>query len=129
MAKNNRLTDAHRAFIHTAGFAAGIVPIEDSTHDMRRAFASLPEEEQRKLKRKFRKMWRKILRAKVGDSGGKKKQSLEMAYGKGAKIPTKHQRNARKQLVAAHLEEEVVKPMLEQFQNMPKKKAKPKTDG
>ena len=129
MAKNDRLTDAERAFIHAAGFQAGIVPIEVHTHDMRRALAGLPDEEARKLKRKFRKLWRKIMRAKNGASKTTgQKTKLQSQLGLGKKIPTKGERNARKELVAKTLHDEKVKPMLEQFHKSPKRKDKNATD-
>lgn len=129
MAKNERLTDVHRAFIHTAGFSAGIVPMENTEHDMRRALSLLPEEEQKKMKRKFRKLWRKLLRAEKQKPGRTKNQAAntERSVGKGKKIPTKAERNARKRLVATHLEETVVQPMLEKMHKLPKRAAT-KTD-
>ena len=40
----------------------GIVPIEDTHHDVNKFLASLPAAEARKMRRKFRKLWRRAAR-------------------------------------------------------------------
>lgn len=44
---------------------AGIMPTENWHHDMNRLMGALSPDEQRRLRRKFRKLWRKALKAEI----------------------------------------------------------------
>ena len=69
---------------------AGVAPIEDFGHDFNRILASHPPEEARRLKRKFRKLWR---------TAAKKEKGHARRCGLGAEEPTKSQKRNRKLLV------------------------------
>jgi|LauGreDrversion4_2_1035121.scaffolds.fasta_scaffold75434_2 hypothetical protein len=73
--------------------SVGIVPIDiRRTHkDFNRYLASLPPDEARKMKRKFRKLWRKF----VKNPKGVKSHYLQQ-LGKGAENPTRRQKQMRK---------------------------------
>lgn len=105
--------DVDRALISAAGFESGIVPIEHPEHDMTRILSQLPAEESLKMKRRFRKLWRKMVKAekKPGVQAGLARQA-----GMGAKKPTKAQKLARKRLVYAQLWREIIAPALERFE-------------
>ena len=53
------LRDVDRTFIQTVMFQCGILPMEKTDLDMRRALAQMTPEDARIVKRKFRKLWRK----------------------------------------------------------------------
>lgn len=87
---------------------AGIMPWESNTHDMNRLLSGLTPEESRKLRRKFRKLWRKKLAEKKNDLAGRVKNpdmAKRMAsdedkrLGKGQAKPTKEQRRRRREML------------------------------
>lgn len=49
-------------FTTTLYHTMGIVPIYDKSKDVNRQLAELPPDEARKMKRKFRKIWRRLAR-------------------------------------------------------------------
>lgn len=102
-------------------FEAGILPMEKTTLDMRRALQQLSPEEARVLKRKFRKAWRKAMRKEVGNPTGKraeaKAQAAKTRLGVGKHVPSRAERNARKQLVFDQFWEEIIGPLIENFEN------------
>lgn len=112
--KNPNLTDAARAFIHSAGFAEGIVPMEDTRMDVRRALECLPADESRKMKRKFRKLWRK--QAERLKANPRESLSNLMTPNQ---APSRLQKQARKDAVWTTIQKARVEPMLEQFKNIP----------
>lgn len=85
----NPLLDVLRS---TAYHNLGIVPITDTSSDVNQVLAQLPPEEARKMRRKFRKLWR----AAVKSSRGKYRTSMEKHTGFGATIPNKTHRRCRK---------------------------------
>jgi len=119
--KPTNLRDVDRAFIQAVMFESGILPMEKTTLDMRRALHQLSPEEARKLKRKFRKLWRKAMRKEVGDPKGKRAEAKEQAtktrLGVGKHVPSRAERNARKQLVFDQFWQEIIGPLIENFEN------------
>jgi hypothetical protein len=110
-----------RAFIQTVMFELGILPMERTTLDMRRALEQLDADEARQLKRKFRKMWRKAMRKEVGNPKGRNSTTKERVtrsrLGVGKHIPSRAERNARKQLVFDQVWKELIAPLIENFEN------------
>lgn len=83
--QNSVISNIMRAAVY---HQLGVAPIERHYHDMDRVLKDLPPEEQRAMKRKFRKLWRqaaKQLKAKVPLGQGQ--------------IPTRTQKNNRKAAV------------------------------
>ena len=74
----------------------GVAPIEQVSHDVNKILASLPPEEARKLKRRFRKLWRAA--ARDGKAGAQKRR-----LGFGEKNPTKSQKTNRKAFLMGHV--------------------------
>lgn len=113
------LRDVDRAIISSVMFEAGIVPMEKTDLDMRRALAQLPPEEARAAKRKFRKLWRKALRAQLGSTNKKNHEARAKAakakLGVGKHVPSRLERNARKQLVFDEMWEETIEPLIKNF--------------
>lgn len=70
---------------------AGVVPVNVFTHDFNRTLSTLPPDEARRLKRKFRKLWR---------TEAKREKHAGRRCGLGAPEPTKHQKKERKLYVA-----------------------------
>ena len=121
------LRPVDKAFIHNVMFEMGILPIEDPTLDMRVPLRQLPPEEARVIKRKFRKLWRKYMRAEVGNPTSKqaevKTKAAEQKFGVKKPVPSRHERLARKRLVYEHVWNEFIVPMLVKFEN-PERDAK-----
>lgn len=115
--ENLRAVD--RAIIQSVMFQCGILPMEKTDLDMRRALQQLNPEEARTLKRKFRKLWRKAMRAQVG--AGKSKEVREDAakrkLGVGKHVPSRAERTERKKLVFNLLWEQVIEPLITKFEN------------
>lgn len=105
-----------RAFIHSVMFGAGIVPIEDPKMDIRRALGQLTADESRVLKRKFRKLWRKYMKAESGKTNFKTNRVLG-ALGVGKRVPSRSEKLARKKLVYEQMWYNHIVPMLERFEN------------
>lgn len=99
---------ADRALIYAVMLEHGIVPIEDPTFDMRRALATLPPEEARAIKRRFRKMWRKL---------AKQDKKAAASAGLGKDAPSRLDRTTRKRLVLEQLWANKITPMLDRFEN------------
>ena len=108
-----------RLLINTVMFDADILPMERTDLDMRRALSQLPAEEAHKLKRKFRKMWRKAMKAEIAGAGPSNRavpeKMLKQRLGAGKALPSRAERNARKQLVFDSLWKEVIEPVLKKF--------------
>lgn len=114
------LRDVDRAFIQAVMFQLGILPMEKTNLDMRRALQQLTPDEARTLKRKFRKLWRKAMRAEIGNGPNTRETKERIAkhkYGVGKHVPSRAQRTARKQLVFNVLWQQVIEPMLKNFEN------------
>lgn len=105
-----------RVIMTTLMFNRGLIPIENTMHDVGRVLKQLPATDALKAKRKFRKEWRKLAkkRAKAMKNGEKRTSRM---YGIGNKNPTRWEREARKRLVVTHLYEEIAKPIIDRFEN------------
>jgi hypothetical protein len=126
------LRDVDRAFIHAVMFELGILPMESTTLDMERALKQLSPDEQRQLKRKFRKMWRKAMKKEVGSPKGKRADAKELLaktrLGVGKKTPSRQELNARKQLVFDQVWNAYIAPLIANFESAGEKfgkRAKP----
>lgn len=94
--------------------SAGIVPIETTHHDFNRMLASLPEEEARMMKRKFRKLWRKFAKA---PKKGTPSHYVSQSMGLGKTEPTRANMNTRKREVHRRIMLDVVLPMRNKIMN------------
>lgn len=114
--KGADLRDVDRALLHSACFEQGIVPIEDPALDIRRALRTLPPEEARVMKRKFRKLWRRYL-AEANKKNPKSKATQTRALGMSKHTPSRQERLERKKLVFEMIWREVVEPALKRFES------------
>ncbi len=121
------LKETERAVLMTVMFQAGILPLEDAQHDQRRVLEQMDPAEARKLKRKFRKVWRKLAKqegiksasktvAAATDLKTRQNSYMERQYGKGKNNPSRHERQQRKKLVQEHFYGELVRPILDRFE-------------
>ena len=108
--KNNLILDF---LMKAAAHEAGIVPLEKTHHDFNRILASLPPEEARAMKRKFRKLWRKVAKAKPTKNSRLKR----ITTGLGTANPTRSQKNNRKHAVYMHLWLEAAMPLHKKIEN------------
>lgn len=113
------LREVDRAIIQAVMFNRGIVPMEQTTFDMRRALAQLPPEEARVLKRKFRKEWRRALKSMNTTPSRSTHQADadKRRLGVGKTVPSRSERNARKQLVFNELWQTIICQLIENFEN------------
>lgn len=104
-----------RMFIHYVALELGIVPLEDVDVDIRTGLSQLSPEEARRMKRKFRKLWRRYAREEEGRSVYNKKYA-RMRLGMGTRVPSRAQKKARKELVRRRLWEEFIAPQIKRFE-------------
>lgn len=95
----------------TALISLGIAPIGSTHDDVNRALDKLPPDEARRMKRKFRKLWRKFVAA---ETKGRRRSRQEAVTGKGQLVPTRRQKIARKSLVNHKILHDVVMPLVRQ---------------
>lgn len=80
----------------------GIVPLgaegADCWQDINKVLAALPPAEARKMKRKFRKEWRRLVKREL-NHGGKKGRQEARVTGLGLTTPTRSHKNNRKHKV------------------------------
>lgn len=119
--RRDALRPVDKAFIHSVMFDLGIVPIEDPVLDMRVPIKQLTAEEARVVKRKFRKLWRKCMKKKIGNPTGKggeyRESSTKRDLGVGKKVPSRRERLERKRMVFNQIWNDVIVPMLTKFEN------------
>jgi len=101
-----------KIFRDAAAHGLGIAPLsyESLRQDMGQVLASLPPEEARKAKRKFRKLWRKAVRRK--QQSGKYSHYIQRAAGLGDPHPRPGHKFYRKSEVIRMIEAEIVEPMI-----------------
>lgn len=114
---NKRLREVERALIHAVMFEAGIVPMEEPRHDMRRALEQLPPDEARAMKRKFRKLWRRAMRDKLVGLKAPQVRFVKRVLGVGQQSPSRAVRTARKEMVFDAMWETTILPFLTRFHN------------
>jgi hypothetical protein len=89
----------------------GVAPIDSVPYDMNRILASLPPDEARKLRRRFRKLWRSAAKAKTSSSSRPEKE--KRIFGLGAEKPSKSQKANRKALLMGRVIREAEKRIKE----------------
>lgn len=115
--KNQLMSDAERMFVHTVMFQAGIVPMENAAMDVRRALQDVDPDAARKLKRKFRKLWRKAMRAKLVSNPIRRAEVVIDSVTKKGAPPTRRQKLHRKQIVTEALRP-AVDGLMQQFKTI-----------
>ena len=109
-------------FLYNVCFQEGIVPLDPPHYNtsIAKALADLPEEESRKMKRKFRKLWRKARKNLLSEKNQNSRNFVGDAdfltwyYGEAGSPPSREQLARRKNLVAADMRkkaQELVKAM------------------
>lgn len=102
--KNKDLNEAERLLLHEVMFEMGIIPMETPSMDVSRVLKQLPEAEARKLKRKFRKLWRKHR----NDSGIQSKRGT---------APTRWEKRGRKSVIWHSVMSQKVHPAIDNLVN------------
>jgi len=96
-----------QALMAQEAYDAGVVPntFDKMKHDMNRLLADLPPEESRKLRRRFRKMWRNLIRKNLRPNSNDLILSSAQAHraGLGVISPTSDHALSRKGLVLSEL--------------------------
>lgn len=91
---------------------AGIAPTSAETLDFNRVLEALPPEEARKMRRKFRKLWRAL--------AANSRPAQKRAVGLGKRNPTKQNKRARQVLVRGKIMESVGKTLRSMAQDKDK---------
>ena len=99
---SSRLNQLEKILMQNLYITAGLAPCVDVFQDMSKTLASLSADEQKKSKRKFRKMWRKLAASKNHPFYATKSLGLGSAH------PTKAQKKARKYEVDVHLTRKMI---------------------
>lgn len=92
-----------RMLQNIAFHSMGIVPLVDLDHDVKKSLETLPADEARKMRRKFRKQWRKQA---CGDDVWQASM-----LGLGQKFPSARDKKHRKIQVLVHVQNRVVRSM------------------
>lgn len=118
--KRTSLRDVDRAFIYHVMFEAGIVPMETPDMDMTRPLKDTSPEEARVLKRKFRKVWRRLVKKQLAAKSTPKslKDRTKKNLGVGNKTPSRAEKLARKAMVFEEFWRTKVQPMLQDFEKV-----------
>lgn len=129
------MSPVERSLVQHIMLGLGIVPIEDPKLDYRRAIEAMSAEDARRFKRKFRKMWRKLMKKDVveaqarsrspglGSPSTSAEESKRIAdavrnpYGAGKSIPSRNERFARKKKVFDHVWTTTIAPMISNMEN------------
>lgn len=97
---NHTLTDAERALLQIYFLEKGVIPFELPSVDIDCKGGGLTLEERRVANRKFRKLWRKILKMNLENVPERSKQSyIDRRTPGHGKQPTEVHKNARKAMV------------------------------
>lgn len=120
------LKDHERAVLTALMFERGLIPIDNTSHDMSRALDQLTPEDARKLKRKFRKVWRRLARQEALKMGRKEPETwMKQRYGAGKTNPSRVDREARKRAVQEHFYRDLTRPLLDKFEKSGKTRQGP----
>ena len=118
------LRDVEKTLIQAVHLQVGILPMEKTELDMRRALQQMPPDDARKAKRRFRKLWRRAMQdvlvaggAPMTKSQSNAEDATKRRLGVGKQVPSRAERNARKQLVFNQLWATVIEPLVKQFDN------------
>lgn len=112
-----------KALIYSTMFELGVIPMENPVHDMNIPLQNLSPEDVLRIKRKFRKLWRKCLKNKIKNffaSNGKippwiREKYFKTALGFGKNNPSKIEKLSRKRLVLDHIWKQKILPTLEKI--------------
>lgn len=106
-----------QALIAQEAYDAGIAPytFDKLSHDMNRLLSDLPPEEARKLRRKFRKMWRNLVRKNIRANSNDLIRNSTIAHrmGLGTSKPQTQNALSRKSLVLNELSQRARKKVTE----------------
>lgn len=115
MKLNKSQSDVERSIMQIAMLDMGIIPIENTSFDMKRVLGEINDPaESRMMRRKFRKTWRKISAMQVA-KGDVSAKSAKATLGLGKRVPSKTERNARKKMVYDAVWKTVVVPMIDRL--------------
>ena len=91
----------------------GIVPLSGVPihHDVNKILTGLPRDEARKMRRKFRKLWRTAVRQRNTNNAPTFKKYVASISGLGSPKPDKRNKSNRKLAVSRHIEETHVAQM------------------
>lgn len=110
------MKDNERALLQALMFQEGVLPIEVVRHDMRRYLDQMSPDDARKVRRKFRKLWRKLARSE--ESGNPLSAKIRTRiYGQGKTQPNRDNLEARKRLVQEHFLTDLIRPILDNYEN------------
>ena len=98
----------HKLLLTTAAHDLGIVPLDDVRDDVNRTLSTMPLDEARAMRRKFRKLWRKFCRNSDKALSVEYCDQMEM----GSPKPSRRARTTRKREVKRRILVDVVAPLM-----------------
>ncbi|HAN16498.1 MAG TPA: hypothetical protein DCP73_13255 [Chloroflexi bacterium] len=105
--------ETDKLLMTTMWLSLGVAPLDTVHFDINKMLAGLPPDEARKMRRKFRKLWRKYTKRKMSEAKGvSHKQTAVREVGLGEQSPTRAQRNHRKRAVYWGLRKDVLEPLI-----------------
>jgi hypothetical protein len=106
------MNEVERLFIYHSMISAGIIPLEDPDVNVNKVLKTLSPEDAKKLKRKFRKLWRRLASRHTDERYD--------PCGIGAQKPSRWQKYARKDIVRKYFWSTFVEPNSKKVQAMPR---------
>lgn len=104
------MSEVNKLFEDIAYHSIGIVPIKDAKKDFNRYLSDVSPDVARKMKRKFRKLWRRCVKEANKELRWADVYAIQL--GMGASLPTKMQKKRRKEEVRRKIIHHVVKPIM-----------------
>lgn len=102
-----------RVLLNAIWHMIGVAPIEpgQSSNDINRILSSLPPDEAHAMKRKFRKLWRTLVKKRLEKPRLDKMSTIKTFGLFGFIPPTRSQKLNRKRMVLNHVYQEILLPM------------------
>ena len=106
------VNETDRVLMTTVWLSLGVAPLDNVNFDINKMLACLPPDEARRMRRKFRKLWRKYAKRDISAAKtGVSKRNVQAYMGIGEEKPTRAQRNNRKRTVFWGIRKDVLEPL------------------
>jgi len=119
---NPNLTQVERFLLHQIMHRMGVIPLEYAAIDVARILKTLPDDQARMLRRKFRKFWRTGMKREKAQAQkhhqrnktalARELEAIDRRYGVGSANPSRAARRHRKTRVIDAVAGEVVRCIL-----------------
>lgn len=111
-----KTSDVEETLIKSAMLNLGIVPYTNAFDNIGTMLSNSSPEEKQKMQRKFRKIWKKFDKIL-----SKKSNKINVDIIKSKSPPTLQEKRRRKQIVLSHIQNTLVKPLIESMTKLKSK--------